>query len=420
LNVTASFPAAVSRPHATSARLLAAAFAISVFGLLVSPALAVLGDTIALAVCMRMVFLRPPRTPASIVVTIGAYTLIAIYLFDAMGTNWPGIYPAVLGLRKSLPPWLFLLGGLSWPAGEVRRVIRSLTTILALAVALSLVIHRFAPGIEATIVRAASSSTAEFQGQNRLQGVFAGPFHVALACLLLLAVAVTNPAGLFGLMGRVAIGSLAVLGLVETSVRSGLVAALLVCVVGVVGRPTSVQGAARVARASLVGLTLVALSAINFGDTVFRHNAALESLRTWSSDQRLANRLVFYEQAKQLFEQRPVLGWGAGSAGDTLDRYFVSLQHVTPHNLLIKYAVETGAVGAVAVLAMIVAVGIGLWKARLSSTYRVFGLSVGAGFLAFGATGSAVDAVPISGMTLLFVGLALSGAAHPVEAAAPE
>jgi O-antigen ligase len=155
---------------------------------------------------------------------------------------------------------------------------------------------------------------------------------------------------------------------------------------------------------ALSGVAVVGV-ATNLQSLVLRSNSTLESLTHWQTDSRLLNRFDTYRQANDLIQRRPFSGWGPGSAADTFDRYFRNGVHVTPHNLLLVYAVEAGVLAALVVAGMIATVAVVL--ARRSSMARAasFGLAALVAFLVFGATGSAVDAAPVSSMLLFLVGL---------------
>lgn len=411
--MTVAAPALVSRADAIAeTRLLRGAFlagcTLSVFGLVISQYLAMAGDAVALACATAVIFRYPPKSVVAVTAICATYLLVAIYLVDAMGSNWPGTYAALLGLRKALPPWLLLAAGLVWPPADLRWLTRKLVGLIAASLAVSILIHQFFPALEQGIPRSAADYTGEFDQKIRLEGIFAGPFHVGLAAMILTAAAVANPGGIFRFPVRATYLALAVVTLAEALVRSAIAGAAVVAVVALLafGLP---RGNARLARLVFgLGAALVGVTIINIQTELLGSNAALASFRNWESDQRLQNRLAFWDQARQMIESRPVFGWGAGSAGDTLDRYFPApLQHVTSHDMFLKYAVETGLVGALAVIATLLGVAYALVRLGRSHGSRSFGLGLVAGLIAFGATGSAVDAVPVSGIAFFLIGLSV-------------
>lgn len=106
-----------------------------------------------------------------------------------------------------------------------------------------------------------------------------------------------------------------------------------------------------------------------------------------------------------MFQESPLIGMGAGSAGDTLGPAFAMGFHVTPHNMFLKILVEGGLLGAVAWLAL----GIGI--IRTTNWHSAGGrltLVSFAALIGLGLTGSAIDTLPISFLVFFFAGLAVN------------
>jgi O-antigen ligase len=397
-----------TRPAYLSTRraetLLIGAFGLSCFGLLLNNTAVLVGDISAIAIASSVALGRGRKSSYAAPLAVCLYVVVLLYVLASFSSNFPGWYPALLGLRKMVPPWIFLLAGAVWP-GDVTRLMRRVLLLLLGACSASLALHNAAPGVEGAIVRRASEYTALYAGAPRLQGVFAGPFHAALAGLTLVIASAALPRLWASRSLRVAAGAVGVAVLVQASVRSGWVAVmaglLVVFAFGPNGR--------RVSRAQRIGgLAGGLLFAVlgNLQALAFQNNAALESLTHWRTDNRFLNRIETYREALGLVGKRPLLGWGPGSAADTLDNFFQNGVHVTAHNMFLAYAVEVGIPGAVAIFAMIIlgmaALTRGVGKAEAST----FGLGLLVAFVLFGASGTAVDAAPVSALVLLLVGLA--------------
>jgi len=68
----------------------------------------------------------------------------------------------------------------------------------------------------------------------------------------------------------------------------------------------------------------------------------LETLKNVGEDQRFLGRFVGYRKMSKAFIERPIIGYGMGSAGDTLGPLFKGKTHFTSHNLGFKILIETG------------------------------------------------------------------------------
>lgn len=71
----------------------------------------------------------------------------------------------------------------------------------------------------------------------------------------------------------------------------------------------------------------------------------LKTLENVSEDQRFLNRFVGYRKMPKAFIECPIIGYGMGSAGDTLGPLFKGKTHFTSHNLGFKILIETGLLG---------------------------------------------------------------------------
>lgn len=391
-------------PTPRAEKVLLGAFYLSTFGLLLSNKVVLFGDLSAIVIAACVAAARGNRSRYSLPLATSLYVLILFYILASFGSNFPGWYPALLGVRKTVPPFIFLVAGSLWPR-DGARLVRSVLFLLLAACAASLVLHNLVPSVEDAVNRKANQYTGLYAGVPRLQGVFAGPFHVALAGLTL----VLASAGLPGIWRnsalRFAAAAVGVTVLLEASVRSGWLALAGGLLTLTFFRRQRVPRVVRVAAVlSAGGVVLLG----NLQAVLFQSNAALESLTHWQSDSRLLNRFASYREALSLVGRHPLFGWGPGSAADTLDRYFQNGVHVTAHNMLLAYAVEIGLVGAAAVVAMLVTSGFALCRLAATSAVGAWGFSLLVAFLVFGASGTAVDAAPVSSLVFLLVGLAMS------------
>lgn len=387
-------------------RCMVLGIALSVFGLaLGGSTVAFVGEAAALAAAVTSIVIAPrPFSPQLRLTVVAIAGLLVIYLIGAMGNNYPGAFPLLLGLRKSLVVWVFLATGAVWPERYRLSTAKCLVRLLGVAAVTSLLLHAFAPAREQAISRAAGVYTQLYAGHPRLQGVFAGPFHAALAGIILVIVAVGWQGAVGGLFARSALLLLGGLLIWETNVRSAWLAVAAGGLAVIAFLPSGFKYGRGVRAVAVVGAVLIFVPSM--AGSVVRDNSALASLGRWQEDSRLSNRVEDWRIAAHAVAERPEIGWGAGSAGDTLDRYFPPpLFHVTSHNLLVKYAVETGVVGLGLIICMLVAAFAALTRSRSTDpSSRATALALLIGLLVFGATGSAVDAVPVSWVLAFLVG----------------
>lgn len=344
--------------------------------------------------------------PALVVVVLTLGLLIALTVGLA-NPNVPSVEVGLLGLRKSGTALLGLVIGLCMVRGR-EVAIRVLWYALLLSCVASLVLHLLLPDVESGVQRDADVYTSLFDGQVRLQGIFAGPFHAAMAaCFVILAalpgaqLRASRGARLLGVM----IGAWT---LVETEVRTGFVAVVAGALLQLV-LSRNVRTWARVVALAPVAVlvAIVALPSIAANSGV----AAVQSLLTDPFDSRFTYRFTTWDQALSMIGARPITGWGPGAAGDTLSPFFPPGGHVTSHNMFLKFFVEGGLVVGLLFIAICAITFVLTVRGHL----RKIGASAATILLIFGLTGSSVEAIPVSLLLAAVVGVAASGAQQRSE-----
>jgi O-antigen ligase len=314
----------------------------------------------------------------------------------------------LLGFRKTA----LAVAGLVYGCAMVERhrwaAERFIILALTAAIGVSIVAHQWFPSIEQMVTSrdAADVYTGLYDGEARLQGVFAGPFHAAACGVLLVGWALVRWRSSFWLPKAALV--LGALGTYLTMVRTafvaiGLVVLLLVFLSTSFGK--FMKRALLVAALGCTGLFFAMASDAPVLDLI-------GSIADFSTDSRFLNRLPGYDDGMQMFSDSPIWGWGAGSAGDTLGPLMDPGLHVTPHNLLLKIAVEGGLIGLILWSGLIIAV----WRAVKPRTPsgRMAIAALG-GLFGMGLTGSAIETLPVSYLLFALVGLAVA----PVTASPP-
>lgn len=380
-------------------RALVLFLGVLVFGSILPTAANVVVQFVALAGALLLWLSLPSEDRRGGAVVLWSVVVIGVWALLVLHPNVPDVTTGLLGFRKTVLAVGGLILGCSITKHHVLKVELLAVRLLALALVVSIAGYLWVPEIEQLVNRQASEFTGVYEGQARLQGVFAGPFHAAMAAVLLLGWATFRFRRHRAL--TLLVGLIAGAALVMTAVRTAYVAAAVVVLANVL-----LASSIRTFWRRLTGLLLMGVLAAGvfwLGDSA---STTVQSIGGYSTDQRFQNRFAAYTQGLALFLRSPGWGWGAGSAGDTLESAFgVGYEHVTSHNLLLKVAVEGGVVGVAAWGGLLVA----LWRALDRRTAQAsLAIISGLGLLAFGTTGSAIEALPVSYLLFLMVGLGVS------------
>lgn len=351
-----------------------------------------------------VVWWRVRRTAAStrwvVLCVVAVLVLWTALLFHP---NVPDILTGLEGWRKSVLALVGLVLGVGVTRG--RRVLEDYVVgVLVAALLISIAGHLWLNPLVELVRRNAAVYTGEFGGEERLQGVFAGPFHIAAAAVLVIGWAGVRFVDRKTLsLVAIGVGTIALhLSLVRTAYVA--LAAVIVCLVIVLPMSRRLRLSLIVGGgAACVLLAVLVLSGALAG-TVFG------SIFEAASDGRVLNRFPGYAEALQLFSRSPVWGWGAGAAGDALgSRFSDGFEHVTSHNILLKILVEAGILGLISWTALaVVLVRSVSWR---SPEGRVALVSI-VGLLVFGVVGSSIEALPVTYFLFVLVGLAVRPSAE--------
>lgn len=313
--------------------------------------------------------------------------------------NVPDLDTGIQGLRKSV----LAIGGLVLGCAiqpkhrEATEVL--IVKVLILGLGISLVAYFWLPGLEELVSRQADQYTARISGNERLQGIYPGPFHAALASLML----IVWSAYRWNLNRKLAFFAMMVglTALYFTYVRTAYVALALAVMVGLV-LTRSLPKLARIFALSSVAIVPVTIMVEAGSLKIFDVAASILNL---GEDGRFQNRLPEYKEGMDLFAASPLYGWGAGSAGDTLGDEFLGHFHVSPHNVALKMLVEGGIIGLILWILLILAV---LTRLNTNATRGKMAVALLVALLGLGLTTSSIEAVPPAYLLFVLVGLAVS------------
>jgi hypothetical protein len=339
---------------------------------------------------------------------IGACCLLvpAVWFALGMNPNVPGLSVALIGTRKTTLIFLALAAGVLWPHRTLQHAERMITCLLVLGAVVSLGVHFITPGTEASLGRAAGQYTGLFNGKARLQGIFSGPFHVALlgSFFLLRGWHLLLTRGRTGWTQALPLIVLGVPLVILAEVRTAYVTLALGILLTLVVTP---HGAARSRLSLLLRTSTLAAVLSLFLFSGFASNAALTSLPAIRTDSRATNRLTSISAGISAFARSPVVGNGPGSAGAADSAAFTDHFHLTADDEFIALLVEGGLVGIVAIAPLSVLLA---RHARALTDLRTPSSAALYCLLGFCATTNVFEAIPVSPLLAVFVGLALARA----------
>lgn len=317
--------------------------------------------------------------------------------------NIPSVSVGLQGWVKSCLIVVGVLLGAVWiKSTELAR--KFLLICLNVACLISIVIHVAFPAFETSVARTAYAATGMFGGQLRMQGIFAGPFHVALAGSFLF---------LYGLLSMGESRSrwltyismvVGVVALQMSLVRTGYVVILGGILVGLMITPIRrrLLGVFRPAGIGLILAVLVVEIVFHPIQNSIVESEVFGSIFGISSDTRFAGRVVTWGDSWEMILASPLFGYGSGSAGDTLGVFFADGGHVTSHNVLLKYLIEGGLVGFSLAAWFVVSL---VRAIRKAGPVGPDVLAAATCLIGFGFVGSTVESIPVSVILGILLGI---------------
>lgn len=326
------------------------------------------------------------------------------WLILALNPNVPDLSTAILGVRKSTFVFVGVSVGLLWPRKSAVYAERFVIVLLVAGGFASLVLHLGLPSVEQGLQRASGLYTGLFADKPRLEGIYPGPFHVALLGTFLmlrawhLSLTPDKRSLLLGL--SLGVFGFALVALAE--VRTAYVTLAVAILFTIVFAPQRLAGSRT--RLILRALAIVAVGAL-FLVSGLGANSALNSLPTIANSTRATNRISSIDIGLRAFGYNPVFGNGPGSAGAADAQDFPLGFHVTADDEYLAVLVEGGLVGILVIGFACFAVARtvpGLTNPRSPSAAALYCL------LVFCATTNAFEAIPVSVLLGVLVGLPLA------------
>ena len=364
-----------------------------------------LPNVVALAVVLMTVLMVLTSKPVDNTTSVGLLVLVAIFLIIAaveiLHPNVPSLTVGFLGFRKSATMLLGLVIGLGWRGSRLSGLRLTWWCVFIFCACASLFVHLALPSVEQSIARSADKYTSLLSGVERMQGLFAGPFHVSMAGVFLFLTALAPRVVITRTYVRVGAALVGLACVYLAQVRTGLVAVAIGTVIMLIVTGSVQRWAKRLLMIGAFGLLgILYLKPIT--EFMNRFTALHLFLEDGLEDSRFVRRFVTWADSIGMISRSPLLGNGSGSSGDTLKPYFAAGDHVTSHNAFLKYAVEGGIVQGLVFATLCVCLVVAV-RPRCDATR--FGIAAGVTFLVFAFVVAAPESVPVSFGLAVIVGL---------------
>lgn len=243
-------------------------------------------------------------------------------------------------------------------------------------------------------------------GKMRAISIFSGPFHFGMfSCIfcMLSLFFYQKKRRIFYLV----LFAISLLGVIFSMTRTNIVALILSCLFFLwFVKPEKRR---LVIKIGICSILILIILAVIFLQNFLPVKNVLNSFKNISKDQRFLGRFRGYEKMAKAFNERPILGYGMGSAGDTLKPLFEGNVHFTSHNLGFKILIETGLLGLGIYIFFFL-----LWFKKAFNLFKaktihiknlsVLITSIVLVLLVNGIVGSAVEAYPINLYIWFFMG----------------
>lgn len=262
--------------------------------------------------------------------------------------------------------------------------------------------------------------TMHYGGHMRSVSIFSGPFHYGMFCAFLFALYVF----LFSECKRkrsrrlyFCMAVLTVVGSVCSITRTSLVCIIICLAIWFLIYLQKKKNAKAMLVKVLTVTTLILMAivivtgviGVPFGNSDSSLGRMLLSLSNIGEDNRFMSRTSTWTAGIQYVLKSPVLGYGMGSAADTMSSYNISKVYLTSHSMYIKMFIEIGVIGGIMYLGIffLCAKKI-LTHCKKSNTIKVLYLSLLSTVLLNGIVGSTIPSFPSMTLYWIITGILLN------------
>lgn len=354
--------------------------------------------------------------------------LVTGFLFlsflEMFNPNIPSLAAGLQGLRKtSFAFMLFYVGVLSFKdTKEVRKFLARITLASIPLLLYGIKQYLFISEFDKLFLYSNDADiwTGTLFGKTRATSVFAGSFHfgmfgaiVAVTSLYLMDTAKKKGHKLFYFASII----IAMAGCYTSLTRTNLIALVAGVLVYMIMkmRVRNIMILLPLVAVSMWGIVSYVIS--NTQQLLYSNNELLRMIGTIaniSNDTRFLGRTHGWETVLLLMKEQPILAYGTGSAGDTLQNVYDFQYHVTSHNFFLKILMETGYIGLLLISLLFIGITVKMFKSVVNSENIYYKrivaccLSVFVIFLVNALVGSTIETYPVSALILLLMGIGIS------------
>jgi O-antigen ligase len=355
---------------------------------------------VVLLAAMQVVVGKPVDDTTNVTLLVLTAIIVSIAALEMLNPNVPSLGVGLLGFRKSATFLLGIVIGVGW-RGSRMHALRLTWWCMFVAASVSLVAHLGLPSIEQSIPRSAGKYTALLGGEERMQGLLAGPFHVSMLGVFLFLSALAPGVVIQRRSLRLVAATVGLACVYFAQVRTGLVALAIGALAMML-----VTGSAQTWAKRLTLLSALSVLGVVYINSLTEYASQFTAFRLLIEggleDTRFTGRFTSWSKGLDMIDRSPIFGFGSGSAGDTLGQYFAAGEHVTSHNTFLKYAVEGGVIQGFLVASLCIGLVLAV-RPRQDRTR--FGIAAGVTFLVFAFVGAAPESIPVSFGLAVILGL---------------
>ena len=254
----------------------------------------------------------------------------------------------------------------------------------------------------------ADSYTYIFHGSIRSISVFSGPFHFGFFCNLILIISLYNFSAFKGKVTFLVFSLFAFWGIISSQTRTNLICSILIIWVFIwyiIDKSYKNFSDRFSIKIFFMCMSMVLIPFIFLAQP--KSDNLLSSIIHFSEDNRFLGRISTWQDGLNLIKDNLLLGYGIGSAGDTMGQHTIGRVFLTPHNMFLKVAIELGFLGFTIFVGLLAYIFVRCYRLRDKKS-RYLCLSLLLIIIVQGLVGSTLATFPIMSIIFILIGRTIS------------
>lgn len=344
-------------------------------------------------------------------IEIAISVFFVISIIQIFNPNIPRLVIGIEGFRKTTYQMLAVFMGAYYIRDykEARKMIKWLCIASIPVLLYGIKQYFFYSPFDYRIISLNNTSMGVFRirGSLRSFSIFSGPFHFGMYACMTAVISLY-----FYFINRKFIYTIifimSIFGVFFSMTRVNL-AALMASIVFFITLTEPVKR--KLFNKTKIVLVFSLLVVVVFSSKYFTNTTRIfKTFKNIKNDRRFMARFASYRYMTKNFKKNPVIGYGMGSAGDTLGRKYRMRTHFTSHNMMFKILMETGIFGLILYLMFFLfwfykAFCLAASKNLHIKNFAVLLMSLVIIILVNGLTGSTIEAYPINMYAWCFMGI---------------